>query len=201
MATPGGDGSLERGRHVRGLLATLRAIIQCTATGQLSVKEYVSHLNGRLGAIARVQAILLRGHDPVDLAELLTDELLSQGVPLANVDLPQDSLLVDRRVGAAFALVLHELATNAIKFGSLRAPAPRLAVRWHSEGRPDGWATFEWLEESVAQAPATPLVGGFGFKVIRQMLPEEIGARTRIEFTATGLACVIRFPMHPDTHF
>lgn len=200
MATPGSDGSLTRSRHVRGLLATVRAIVQLTAIGQVSVKDYVSHLNGRLGAIARMQQILLRGHDPVDLAELLTDELLSHGVPLAAVDLPEDSLLVDHRVGAAFALVLHELTTNAIKFGSLRTPVPKLAVRWSADGGRDGWASFHWSEEAASPAPQLPLVSGFGFKLIRDMLPEEIGARTRIEVTTGGLACEILFRPHPDTH-
>src|SRR3954470_17266005 len=71
---------LERRRQVRSVLAIIRALVQRMSTSTVSTEEFAAHLNGRIGAIARVQEILMRPeHELVDLTELVEDELLSQG--------------------------------------------------------------------------------------------------------------------------
>lgn len=187
------DGGVEYRRQVRALLAQLRAIVQRTYPSASSVADFAAHLTGRLDVLARVQEILMRSADTqVDLAELVADEFLGQGIG-DRLDAPSPSLLVDREVAAPLALALHELATNAIKFGQLHDPGRRILVRWRQDAALAGLAALEWREQALnADAPpAGP--DGFGFELIRGMLPYELGASTSIELGGDGMVCTILF--------
>lgn len=176
--------------QVRALLANFRALVQRTVT--TSVTEYISHLNGRLDVLARVHEILMREPtQPVDLAELVVDEFLSQGI-LDSLDAASTPLLLDRSVAAVLALALHELATNAIKFGQLDGTDRRVRVRWGQSDGLEGWVSLDWCEEPLAVTPAEP-APGFGFHVVRNLLPQQISARTAIDLGPGGLTCQILF--------
>ena len=184
----------EHRRQVRSLLGLIRAIVVRTARSSESVSSYVDHLSGRIDALARVQEILMR--EPasgIDLQELLADELMRQGVDAGSLDVSSRSLMLDSKVAAALAMALHELTTNAIKFGELDNPARRIHVYWTETQ--DGWVNLHWREDGSMNHPPSP-VSGFGFELIRRTLPYEIGGRTRIELTPAGLACEITF--RPD---
>jgi len=188
------DADLEHRRQVRGLLALIRAIVQRTATPVPAVTDYTSHLMGRLDALARIQDILMRDPDQLDLAELAADEFLAQGISPESITAPPVSLMVDRKVAASLALALHELATNAIKFGHLELPSRWIQLRWNAVDDPPGWVLLQWREQAqTAEGAIAAPVPGFGFELIRKTLPYEIGARTRIELLPDGLACDILF--------
>jgi two-component sensor histidine kinase len=188
------DGTLELRRQVRSLLATIRAIVQRTAQSPTSVEDYVAHLSGRLSAIARFQEIVMRARDAeIDLAELLDDEFLSQGVSRSPIETSQSPLMLSPKVAAALALALHELATNAVKFGALSTPQGKLSVLWKTSDDAEGWSIIKWREQPVLALPNGPGPAGFGFELIRRTLPYEIGARTRIDLTTQGLECDIDF--------
>lgn len=185
----------EHRRQIRNLIASIRAVVQRTAPGSTTVNDYVAHLSGRLDAMARVQEILMREeHAAVDLLELLTDEFLRQGLSGRNAQLPTTSLFVDRTVAASLALALHELATNAVKFGQLDDPSRRLQLSWTVSPHSPGWAWLRWREEPLP--PGSPVAGpaGFGFELLRRTLPYEIDAHTRVELSARGLEVDIEFP-------
>src|SRR5688572_15265819 len=146
------DVTPEHREQVRILLANIRALVQRTAVGTTSVSEYVAHLSGRLDSLARIQEILMRDPgDQVDLAELVADEFLAQGI-LEKLDSPASttSLPLDRTVAAALALALHELATNAIKYGQLQDTSRKVRVRWGPSEELEGWAVLEWREQPPA---------------------------------------------------
>jgi two-component sensor histidine kinase len=177
--------------QVRALLSNFRALVQRTG-GAASVSEFVSHLNGRLDALARVQEILMRGSDqPVDLAELVVDEFLSQGI-LDSLEASTTTLLLDRNVAAALAVALHELATNAIKFGQLDGTDRKVRVHWGPSESVEGWVVFDWREPPLAAAPVEP-APGFGFHLIRTLLPQQISVRTSIGIGPNGLNCRMIF--------
>ena len=187
------DALLERRRQVRSVLAIIRALVQRMSTSTVSTEEFAAHLNGRIGAIARMQEILMRPeHELVDLAELVEDELLSQGIASGRVLIPAEPLMVQQSVAAALALALHELTTNSIKFGALGNPPGSLDVHWAPGYGAEGWAVLKWQEESVRR-DELPRQDGFGFELIRSILPYQIGARTSIERTPKGLVCHICF--------
>jgi two-component system CheB/CheR fusion protein len=168
--------------------------VQRTSVAATSVEDYIAHLGGRLSALARVQEILMR--DPssyADLVEVLDDELLSQGVSRERVRVAGPSLMLDHTTAASLALALHELTTNAIKFGALSNADGRLSIGWGPSLDADGWSLLEWREQSSGHDDGTAVRPAFGFELIRKTLPYEIDAKTKIEVTPRGLECEIAF--------
>ena len=183
----------EHRRQFRGLLAMIRAIIRRTARNDQSAEEYAGLLEGRLGALARVQDMLMRVPDEgADLMELVSAEFLAQGVPEARVTLAGPSVPLSGKVAASLALALHELTTNAIKFGALSAAHGRLGVAWQ-DIEEDGFLRLEWRETGVPIVLTAPRAQGFGVELLENTLPYELGARTSVEFAPGGLTCVIEF--------
>jgi two-component sensor histidine kinase len=183
----------EHRRQMRGLLAIIRAIIRRTARANQSAEEYAGLLEGRLGALARVQDMLMRVPDAgADLMELASGEFLAQGVPEERVSLVGPSVPLSGNVAASLALALHELTTNAIKFGALSTAQGRVSVAW-SEDERDGFLRLEWREAGVPILLTAPRAHGFGVELLENTLPYQLGARTSVEFAPGGLACVIEF--------
>ena len=87
------------------------------------------------------------------------------------------------------ALAVHELATNAVKYGALQAPE-RPNIRWAT--RP-GSLLFEWCETGM-DASDVPLGRGFGRELIEFALPFVLGARSHLPFSETGVYCCIDLP-------
>jgi two-component sensor histidine kinase len=97
------------------------------------------------------------------------------------------------------ATVLHELATNAAKYGALSTPQGRVSVRWHrlSNGSAPARIRLEWHElggPSVT-APANP---GYGTSVIRDLIPYEQGGTVDLKFNPDGVRCVIEIAVETD---
>jgi two-component system, chemotaxis family, CheB/CheR fusion protein len=183
----------EHRRQIRGLLAMIRAIIRRTARSDQSAEEYAALLEGRLGALARVQDMLMRvPHASADLMELASAEFLAQGVPEDRVTLTGPSMPLPGNAAASLALALHELTTNAIKFGALSTAQGRVAVAWDENER-DGFLRLEWREAGVPILLTAPREHGFGVELLENTLPYELGARTSVEFAPGGLVCVIEF--------
>jgi two-component sensor histidine kinase len=183
----------EHRRQIRGLLAMIRAIIRRTARSDQSAEEYAGLLEGRLSALARVQDMLMRvPHAGADLMELASAEFLAQGVPEDRVTLVGPSVPLLGNVAASLALALHELTTNAIKFGALSSAQGRVAVTWNENER-DGYLRLDWREAGVPILLTVPRTHGFGVELLENTLPYELGARTSIEFAPGGLACMIEF--------
>lgn len=91
-------------------------------------------------------------------------------------------------------MALHELATNAVKYGALSSPLAHLVVRWHVEK--DGVAQqfhVEWRESGVSmpRSDAVPQGGGYGRELIERALPYQLDARTSYELGADGVRCTI----------
>lgn len=130
--------------------------------------------------------------EAIDLAELVADEFLGQGI-LERLDASSTPLLLDPAVAAALIPALHELVTNAIKFGQLQGTGRRISVRWKPSDELPGRAVLEWQEQPPELPPLAGHEVGFGFSLIRNTLPSQIAARTRIELTSRGLFCRVLF--------
>ncbi len=98
----------------------------------------------------------------------------------------------------ALALALHELATNAVKYGALSNEAGRVDVSWHialREGRPH--LRFDWRETGGPPVVA-PTRRGFGSRLIEQSLAAEFGGVVDVGYASTGLVCTIDAPLQFD---
>jgi two-component sensor histidine kinase len=98
------------------------------------------------------------------------------------------------------ALGLHELATNAVKYGALSRPEGRLAVRWSLTDGDNGERRLrvEWRESGVPVSlppDGQPLRQGYGRELIEQALPYQLSAETVYELTPEGVRCTITLPI------
>jgi len=186
--------AFEHRRQMRHLLAVIRAIVRRTSLTHRSLEDYAAHLEGRIGALGRVQEILMRGAGSgADLMEVLSGEFLAEAIPDERVEMAGPRVFLAGKVAASLALAIHELTTNALKFGALSAPHGRIAIGWTMDARDPERVRFAWTERGVPIASAAPRATGFGAELIERTLPYEIGARTALDFAPGGLHCLIEF--------
>ncbi|WP_424140342.1 GAF domain-containing protein [Roseomonas chloroacetimidivorans] len=181
--------------RTRNLLAVVRNI----AHRSLGPSSERQAFDARLSSLGRVQGFLSRSNTwSVPLAELVRVELAAVGdgtstraaVSGPPVEIPGDKV-------QTVALALHELATNAAKYGALGQPGGRLAVTWRLEQGEDGPGRLilEWRESGV-EMPAEPAERrGFGTILLEEALPYQLQAEVRREFTPNGVHCTIILPV------
>jgi two-component system, chemotaxis family, CheB/CheR fusion protein len=187
-------------RQMRSLLAVIRAITRRSALTARSTEELAAHLEGRIDALARVQGILLRLPDArVDLAELVSGEFLAHAVPENHIEISGPQVSLTSKAAASLALALHELTTNALKFGALSTPSGRLSIVWGMDRNDASTVRLEWTERGVQMPSPAPSHKGFGLELIERTLPYELRAQTALEFTPDGIHCVIAFQPGPQT--
>ncbi|RHW18195.1 GAF domain-containing protein [Sphingomonas gilva] len=178
----------------RNILAVVKAI----AARSLSASPALEEFNARLSAISRVQGFLSRGQSwSVDLGELVQTELKAHGdgqADKATVEGPPVNLPGDKV--QTLALVLHELATNAVKYGALSQPSGRLSVKWSVTSDDSPRLMFDWRESGVRMpAGDTPPRHGYGRELIEHALPYQLEAETQFEFTGDGVHCAVVIPL------
>jgi two-component system CheB/CheR fusion protein len=182
--------------RVRNTLAVIRAIARRTARSSTSIEDYASHLEGRIDAFARVQAAVTRNPSSgVDLATLIGEELRAyRGREGDSLLIEGPAVRLNAKAAETVALAIHELATNAVKYGALSAPSGRLEVEWRllPENTPPALA-LDWRESGVEIAEG-PVRRGFGTEVLLHMLAYELDATTTLDFLPQGLHCRIVLP-------
>jgi two-component system, chemotaxis family, CheB/CheR fusion protein len=188
--------------RVRNTLAIVRSITRRTAVNSETIEDYAMHLEGRIEAFARTQTVSTRSAEAlVNLEEMIRDELLAHAVrddEKAHVDGPP--LRLRTAVAEKLGMAIHELATNAVKYGALSTADGHVDVTWRTEGTDgDRKLKLEWRETGVRIATAAPRRRGFGTELIERTLPYEIDAKTALEFTPGGVRCVIEFPLNQRT--
>ncbi len=103
---------------------------------------------------------------------------------------------VKPEVAQYMALALHELATNATKYGALRQPGGRLSVLWKIERPEDGGAprvAFEWVE--IGEPVEPPTRTGFGRTLLERIVPRAVGGSGDLTFADTGACWRVVFPV------
>jgi light-regulated signal transduction histidine kinase (bacteriophytochrome)/CheY-like chemotaxis protein len=181
----------ELNHRVKNALALVGALVRQSQARDSGVDDFVADLEGRIRslALAHDQAIVT---DTRSLTALLQTELS----PFVDADrshivLDGPELQVDGRAYAVLALVIHELTTNAAKYGALRYPDGALQVRWRVE--PGGDCRLHWIESGVSdlRPPAKP---GFGSTLIARQIPFELGGQASLAFDASGLRAEFVLP-------
>jgi two-component system CheB/CheR fusion protein len=187
--------------RTRNLMAVVMAMVDRTAASGQTLPEFKTSLRGRLMALARVQGLLSRSPsgDGVTFDNLLESELALQSEDGGTVALEGPSGIVLRPISVqALAMALHELTTNALKYGALARKNGQLAVRWRVQ-TDDGarWIFVDWKESGVdaAQIDAAPKGAGNGRRLIEDALPYQFGARTVLKIEPDGLHCTIALPL------
>jgi PAS domain S-box-containing protein len=184
--------------RVRNTLGVVRSIARRTAELSETKDELADHLQGRLAAFARVQSAVTRTPaGGVDLAALIEDELVAHAAresETVTVDGPDVNLTP--RTAESLSLAIHELATNAVKYGALSRADATLSVSWQVEQR-DGaaWLRLVWEEGGMDLPSNEPSRRGFGMELLERSLPYELDAVTRAEFRPTGFMFNMELPL------
>lgn len=183
--------------RVRNVLAVVRSVVSRTVRNATSVQDLAAHLNGRLETLARTQGVFTRTEDAaIDLEEMIRDELLSVAANEDHVTVDGPMVGLRREAAEMIALALHELTTNAVKYGALSGPNGRLAIRWRVMKTGQGPSLFlEWTESGVRALDTRPARAGFGRELLERGLPHELGASTSLEFAPGGLRALIELPL------
>jgi two-component sensor histidine kinase len=185
---------LELKHRMRNTLSVIRSIARRTAQTSRTLKNYSMHLEGRLDAVARVQSALMRdASSGLDFSELIADELLAHAAREGNrLRITGPSVRIRPRAAEIVGLAIHELATNAVKFGALSEPEANLAIDWKPTGHANA-LDITWKEGGMRLGSGRPK-RGFGMEVLQATMAYELKAETRIEFEPDGLRCVIILP-------
>jgi PAS domain S-box-containing protein len=182
----------ELDHRVKNVLASVATIAQRTREGSASIDEFLQTFEGRIQSLANAHALLSRSHwVGVNLAKLVCAELAPcVGEGTASIEGPE--VLLTAEATQAIAIVLHELVTNASKYGALSTPLGRITVRWDWRGAKEGLC-LEWTEAN-GPAVAVPSQTGYGIRAIRKLIPHELGGTVDLTFDASGLRCRIELP-------
>jgi PAS domain S-box-containing protein len=188
--------------RTRNLIAVVQSLARQTMRSSGSMEDFTDEFESRLRALSRVQSLLARSdHQPIDLRELIDSELLphGHGSEEAQMTIEGPSASIPASSAQSLALVLHELATNALKYGALKQPSGRLAIKWTIEDeRAKPCARIEWNETNVVMPDGGPKRKGYGTELIERALPYQLGAKTKLEFEPNGVRCEIAVPLFKD---
>lgn len=186
--------------RTRNLIAVVHAISMQTVQRSSSLADFQNRFDDRLSALSRVQGLLSTSdHEPITIARLLTLELkaLAEETFEDQVSITGPDTVVRNSTAQTLALAVHELCTNALKYGALSAPTGRLRVSWHEHWRDDQpWARLEWQERGAPPRRRGGVVRkGYGRQLIEQAMPRQLGAETHLAFEAEGVTCTIDLPL------
>lgn len=187
--------------RTRNLLALVQAIARQTMKSSSSLADFSRQFESRLGALSRVQGILARtDHSPIDLEQIVEAELDAHGAR-ESVQIGGPAVSLTPNAAQALSLAVHELATNAVKYGALRQPSGKLSIHWHLRQKADTFdVVLEWREAAVIMpdlGDTTALRRGYGRELIERALPYQLNATTKLEFKADGVHCTIELPLEP----
>jgi two-component sensor histidine kinase len=160
-----------------------------------SMADFAAALDGRIQSMATTHELLSgRRWQGIPLAELVEREMAphSNG---HNVRVEGPEVVLRAEVGQALAMVLHELATNAAKYGALSAQRGSVSVRWRrvAENGSGGVLALDWVETGGPPVVAEQRAG-YGTSVIRDLIPYEFGGTVDLELAAEGARCRLEIP-------
>jgi len=185
----------ELNHRVKNTLATVQSITVQTSRGADDPQDMALRLQERFLALSKAHDQLIRtSWESVDLKELVENELSPYKGSSARVDIAGPPVQLDAATGVALALVLHELATNASKYGALSLATGRLEVKWSIERGDPPRVRVKWRECGVPGA-ATPGKPGFGTRLIERGLIGVGGGSTSLEFRSGGVLCILDMPL------
>lgn len=185
----------ELDHRVKNVLSTVSAIASRTQETSSSMADYIAALDGRIRSMATTHELLsCRQWHGVPLTELV-HRVLSPYATASNTRIEGSDDILRAESGQAIAMVLHELATNAAKFGALSVKGGQVSVRWCHGPNVDGQSRLNiWWEESGGPTVRRQTRSGYGTSVIRHLIPYELGGAVDLVYASDGVRCSLDIP-------
>ena len=185
----------ELDHRVKNILAQVAGVTTSTRQGSRSIDDFVQSLDGRIQSMAAAHTLLSQSSwQSVGLNALVRTELAPYATG-PNVRISGTDVMLTSAETQALATVLHELATNAAKYGALSNPGGQVSVSW--ERKPNGQAAtliLQW-HESGGPPVACMIQSSYGTNLIRNLIPHELGGTVDLMFAAEGVNCKIEIPV------
>jgi two-component sensor histidine kinase len=178
--------------------AIIQASVRLSARTTNDSRALAAAVEGRIGALGRVQS-LLSGSAwlDADLATLIRNELAAFGTDgdggaLLRCLIEGPALRVSAAAAQALSMVIHELATNAVKYGALSSPHGRVTARWSAAADESAAICLTWVEEGGPSLSEPPTRRGFGTKLIEMIVQNQLSGTVSRRWEPGGLLCDIR---------
>lgn len=177
--------------RARNALAVVHAIVRLTTA--TTAQDYMDAVEGRIRALAQTHALLSQSRwQGADIERLVDEECAPyRNASRSRITAVGPSFLLSPEKAQILALALHELATNAAKYGALSTADGAVAVSWQI-GR--GALSLEWCETGGPKV-TPPVRNGFGSKIMNASIKQQIGGDVTFDWRTEGLHCALNIPL------
>lgn len=180
--------------RAKNALAVAQSIVRLTRAND--VKSYVAAVEGRISALSRVHTVLAQSRwQAVDLRDLVEEEIAPYRLHGAErIVTSGPRIMLEPAPAQTLTLALHELVTNAAKYGALSTDLGRVTLNWESSA---GTLMLFWAE--IGGPPVRqPASSGFGTRIITASIEKQLGGTTAFDWRTEGLRCVMSVPRNRD---
>jgi two-component sensor histidine kinase len=183
----------ELDHRVKNALASIQALVQQTRVGAGSIEDFASGLERRIRAMSHAHDLMSETRWKGASVRALVEEEMApfRSERNCNLRISGDDVMLSPKAALPFTLVVHELTTNAAKYGALSTPAGTVDIRWSL--KEDGALVLNWMERG-GPAVAPPTRRGFGSAVIERSLRHEVKGTCSLTFGREGVDCVFMIP-------
>ncbi|WP_395666926.1 sensor histidine kinase [Methylocella sp.] len=182
--------------RVRNTLATVQGVMNTTARTSATIEEFQEAFAGRIASLAKTHAIMTDELDQcVSFAHLLRQELDVYGGDGVRVRLDGPNVELASQIAVPLGMAVHELTTNAVKYGALAGEAGRVDVEWGLSRDTTGSALrWEWRETGGPKVDP-PGREGFGSMLLKRVLSQQIGAEVNVVYEPEGFRLRMLVPL------
>lgn len=186
----------EMKHRLKNNLSTVLAIARQSFRGHESESDDFRKFEARLLALSNGHDLITRENwDSAELKDIVAQILTMHGRQRFEIDGPD--LRLSPKSALALTLALHELATNAAKYGALSVPTGRVIIKWSIKHGDSPGLTFCWQERNGPKV-SPPSKRGFGSQLIERVLAFELKGEVRITYDPTGIICEIDAPLSAE---
>ena len=185
----------ELDHRVKNVLARVGVVAMYTREGSGTIDEFIQALDRRIQSMAVAHELLSQGNWlGVRLADLVRHQLAPYATD-ANTAISGPDIALNAAATEALGMVLHELVTNASKYGALSIPEGRVSVSWECRNRDEATIGLIILwRETCGPSVSAPCKSGYGISLICELIPHELGGIVDLAFTPEGVSCTIEIP-------
>src|SRR5262249_55452954 len=185
----------ELDHRVKNILAQVAVVAVSTRQGSHSVDEFLRSLSGRTQSMAAAHTLLSKsGWQGVGLDALVRNQLAPYATD-TNMTISGTDIMLTAAEVQAVARVIHELVTNAAKYGALSIPGGHVSVKWNRKPNGD-WANLMLVWQEQGGPPVKSEVqSSYGTNLIRNLIPHELGGKVDLVLESEGVSCQIEIPI------
>jgi PAS domain S-box-containing protein len=186
----------ELDHRVKNVLARVGVVAMYTREGSGTIDEFIEALDSRIESMAVAHELLSQGNwMGVRLADLVRHQLAPYATD-ANMAISGPDIALNAAATEALGMVLHELVTNASKYGALSIPEGRVSVSWECRNSDDAMFGLKILwRETCGPSVSAPCKSGYGTSLVCELIPHELGGIVDLAFPPEGVSCTIEIPL------